>query len=54
MAQSGQAWVLTFSSLFLANSDVTMPVGTAIIPYPRIIMKEATIFPNIVIGVTVP
>jgi hypothetical protein len=43
-------WANAFLRLVFANSAETMPVGTAIIPYPMIITREAMACPSGVIG----
>ena len=50
----GQVRVGNSSSRFRTNSEVTIPVGTAIIAYPESITMDATNCPSGVTGVMSP
>lgn len=53
--QLGQTCVVIFSLFFCDTiSADTIPVGTAIIPYPSIMMKEANVWPSVVWGAMSP
>ena len=52
--QERQAWVLTGMRLDCANSTVTIPVGTAMIEYPKIINALARHRPGTVSGAMSP
>jgi len=52
--QCGQTCVVICFCFWKTISADTIPVGTAMIPYPKIIMKEANVWPNAVWGAISP